>query len=69
MIAHSRKSSLIAGDDLEEKVRIRKAVMSKDDIPDDVEEARRRWEKRRMDKQARGEVRNPHSCKVLQLIS
>ncbi|KAL5251649.1 hypothetical protein ACHWQZ_G017127 [Mnemiopsis leidyi] len=43
------------GDDLVEKVRVRKAVMSKDDVPGDVEEARKRWEKRRQEKQARGE--------------
>jgi hypothetical protein len=31
--------------------------MSKNDEADDVEEARRRWEKRRLDRLARGEVK------------
>ncbi|XP_063688052.1 double-strand break repair protein MRE11-like [Bolinopsis microptera] len=43
------------GDDLTEKVRVRKAVMTKDDVADDCEEARRRTENRRLEKQARGE--------------
>ena len=50
---------LTPGEDLTERVRIRKAVMSKDEVADDVEEARRRWEKRRLERQARGEVRSP----------
>lgn len=41
---------------------MRKAVMSKDDVPGDVEEARKRWEKRRQEKQARGEVSTYTAC-------
>lgn len=46
-----------SGDDLTEKVRVRKAVMSKNEEASDVEEARKRWEKRRLEREARGEVR------------